>query len=35
LNDDEIKEHLHPVVSGLWDGTDEWDDWYAMDRIWL
>jgi L-alanine-DL-glutamate epimerase-like enolase superfamily enzyme len=35
LNDDEIKEHLHPVVNGLWDGTDEWDDWYAMDRIWL
>jgi len=35
LNDDEIKEHLHPVVSGFWDDTGEWDDWYAMDRIWL
>jgi L-alanine-DL-glutamate epimerase-like enolase superfamily enzyme len=35
LNDEEIKEHLHPIVGGLWDGTDEWDEWYAMDRIWL
>jgi L-alanine-DL-glutamate epimerase-like enolase superfamily enzyme len=35
LNDEEIKEHLHPVVNGMWDDTDEWDDWYAMDRIWL
>jgi len=35
LNDEVIREHLHPVVNGMWDGTDEWDEWYAMDRIWL
>lgn len=35
LNDELIKEHLHPIVNGLWDSTDEWDDWYAIDRLWL
>jgi L-alanine-DL-glutamate epimerase-like enolase superfamily enzyme len=35
LNDDFIKEHLHPQANGFWDSTDDWDEWYANDRIWL
>lgn len=35
LNDEVIKEHLHPIVNGMWDSTDEWDEWYANDRVWL
>ncbi|MDR2933150.1 MAG: mandelate racemase/muconate lactonizing enzyme family protein [Oscillospiraceae bacterium] len=35
INDEVLAEHLHPRVKGMWTDTDEWDDWYAMDRLWL
>jgi L-alanine-DL-glutamate epimerase-like enolase superfamily enzyme len=41
LNDEVLAEHLHIVSKGkgknggIWEDTDEWDDWYAFDRLWL
>ena len=40
LNDEVLAEHLHVVsqgkgTNGIWEDTDEWDDWYARDRLWL
>ncbi|GHT59871.1 mandelate racemase [Spirochaetia bacterium] len=35
LNDEVIREHLHPVVNGMWDSTNEWNEWYALDQLWL
>ena len=36
-NDEVLREHLH--ISNdqekIWMDTDEWNDWYASDRIWL
>lgn len=34
LNDDVLKEHLHPGLPGLWEPTDEWNDTWAHDRTW-
>jgi L-alanine-DL-glutamate epimerase-like enolase superfamily enzyme len=34
LNDDVIREHLHPDYPGLWVSTDEWNTDYSHDRIW-
>lgn len=34
LNDEVIKEHLHPDVPGIWESTEEWNDRYVYDRIW-
>ena len=36
LNDEVLAEHIHPEYKEkLWRDTDEWDDWYAFDRLWL
>jgi L-alanine-DL-glutamate epimerase-like enolase superfamily enzyme len=34
LDDEVIKQHLHPRASGLWEPTDEWNDERASDRLW-
>lgn len=34
LNDDVIREHLHPDIPGLWEPTDKWNDEWAHDRLW-
>ncbi len=36
-NDEAIREHLHVCndKKDIWMDTDEWDDWYASDRLWL
>ena len=36
LNDEVLAEYLHVVNQGeVWHDTNEWDDWYAFDRLWL
>lgn len=36
LNDEALKEHLHPIMNGkVWEDTDEWDSYYAADYTWL
>ena len=36
-NDEMLREHLHATndQKNIWMDTDEWDDWYAADRLWL
>lgn len=34
LNDDVLAEHLHPGVPGIWEPTDNWNDFYSNDRLW-
>ena len=34
LNDEVLKEHLHPDYPGIWSSTDEWNDDYSHDRLW-
>ncbi|MCL2059768.1 MAG: mandelate racemase/muconate lactonizing enzyme family protein [Oscillospiraceae bacterium] len=34
LNDDVIKEHLHPDYPDMWAPTDAWDDDFSHDRLW-
>lgn len=34
LDDEVIKEHLHPDYPGIWLPTDEWDNDYSHDRCW-
>ncbi|WP_199613700.1 mandelate racemase/muconate lactonizing enzyme family protein [Paenibacillus alkalitolerans] len=34
LNDEVIAQHLHPQVPGLWESTDEWNDFVGNDRLW-
>jgi L-alanine-DL-glutamate epimerase-like enolase superfamily enzyme len=34
LNDDVIREHLHPDHPKLWEPTDEWDNEWSNDRQW-
>ena len=34
LNDEVIKEHLHPDYPGMWESTDEWNIEYSHDRLW-
>lgn len=34
LNDDVLKEHLHPNIPGLWESTDQWNKFYSNDRLW-
>jgi len=34
LNDEVIKEHLHPDYRELWKETVEWDNDYSHDRTW-
>ncbi|WP_333648605.1 mandelate racemase/muconate lactonizing enzyme family protein [Lacrimispora sp.] len=34
LNDEVIKEHLHPDYPEMWQETAEWDDDYSHDRAW-
>ena len=34
LNDEVIKEHLHPDVPGLWESTDQWNNEFSHDRLW-
>jgi L-alanine-DL-glutamate epimerase and related enzymes of enolase superfamily len=36
LNDEVLREHLHPIMEGkVWLDTDEWDSYYAVDYTWL
>ena len=37
INDEVLREHLHITndKKNIWMSTDEWDDWYAADRLWL
>ncbi|MEG2699770.1 MAG: enolase C-terminal domain-like protein, partial [Hungatella sp.] len=34
LNEDVIKEHLHPDHPDMWSPTDEWNHDYSHDRTW-
>ena len=34
LNDEVLKEHLHPHFGGLWDPTNHWNHEWAHDRTW-
>lgn len=34
LNDEVIREHLHPDYPGMWLPTTEWDGDYSHDRCW-
>jgi len=34
LNDEVIARHLHPDFPGMWEPTDEWNDYWANDRLW-
>lgn len=34
LNDEVIREHLHPDVPGVWESTEEWNTRYVYDRTW-
>ena len=34
LDDEDLKEHIHPEIPGLWESTDEWNDWNSHDRLW-
>jgi len=34
LNDEVLKEHIHPGIPGLWEPTDEWNDDWSHDRTW-
>lgn len=34
LNDDVLKEHLHPDYQDMWAPTDEWNYEYSHDRCW-
>ncbi|CAM4064323.1 mandelate racemase/muconate lactonizing enzyme family protein [Paenibacillus alkaliterrae] len=34
LNDEVIAEHLHPQVPGMWESTDEWNNYVGNDRLW-
>ncbi|MCK9191346.1 MAG: mandelate racemase/muconate lactonizing enzyme family protein [Sphaerochaetaceae bacterium] len=34
LNDEVIKEHMHPDEKGIWLSTKEWDGEWSHDRIW-
>ncbi|MCL6444638.1 MAG: mandelate racemase/muconate lactonizing enzyme family protein [Alicyclobacillus sp.] len=34
LNDEVIKEHIHPDIPGLWEPTTEWDNEWSHDRLW-
>lgn len=34
LNDEVIREHLHPDYPDVWQPTDEWNGDYSHDRLW-
>lgn len=34
LNDEVLKEHIHPDYPGLWEATDKWDSEWSNDRLW-
>lgn len=34
LNDEVIREHLHPDIPGLWEPTDNWNNYFSNDRLW-
>jgi L-alanine-DL-glutamate epimerase-like enolase superfamily enzyme len=34
LNDEVIREHIHPDIPGLWEVTDQWNDELSHDRLW-
>lgn len=34
LDDEVLAEHIHPEIPGLWESTDEWNDWISHDRLW-
>lgn len=34
LNDEVLREHLHPGIPGLWEPTDGWNETWAHDRLW-
>ncbi|HEY9076195.1 MAG TPA: mandelate racemase/muconate lactonizing enzyme family protein [Anaerolineaceae bacterium] len=34
LNDEVIRQHLHPAVPGMWEPTDAWDNEDSHDRLW-
>ncbi|MDC7238470.1 MAG: mandelate racemase/muconate lactonizing enzyme family protein [Sphaerochaetaceae bacterium] len=34
LNDEVIKEHMHPDEKGIWQPTDKWDVEWSHDRLW-
>ena len=34
LNDEVLKEHLHPSFPGLWEPTDPWNNEWSHDRLW-
>lgn len=34
LNEDLLRQHLNPMIPGLWQPTDQWDQEFSNDRVW-
>lgn len=34
LNDEVLAQHLHPDIPGVWEPTDEWNNFHNNDRLW-
>ncbi len=34
LDDEVLAAHIHPEIPGLWESTDEWNNWLSHDRLW-
>jgi gluconate/galactonate dehydratase len=34
LNDEIIAKNLHPEMPGMWESTDEWNNYLSSDRLW-
>lgn len=34
LDDEVLAAHIHPEIPGLWEPTNEWDNWVSHDRLW-
>ncbi len=34
LNEELLKQHVNPLIPGVWEPTDQWDREFSNDRIW-
>lgn len=34
LDDEVLAAHVHPEIPGVWESTDEWNNWISHDRLW-
>lgn len=35
LNNDVLQEHVNPNIPGIWEATDEWNQEFSNDRLWI